>query len=62
VSALGFVKGKQVSFGMNIEKPLSEVLADFRAGRRVFPQAVATARRLVVGSERKAGGARFIRP
>jgi protease YdgD len=62
VSALGFVKGKQVSFGMNIEKPLSEVLADFRAGRRVFPQADATARRLVVGSERKAGGARFVRP
>lgn len=62
VSALGFVGGERVSFGMNIEAPLAEVLADFRSGHRVYPKAVSTARRLTVGGEHKAGGARFIRP
>jgi V8-like Glu-specific endopeptidase len=62
VSALGYVGNQQVSFGMHIEKPLAEVMADFQAGRRVFPSATANAKRVTVGAERKVGGARFVRP
>ena len=62
VSAMGTVNGRNVSFGMDIEAPLADVLADFRAGRGVYPVALPSARRLVVGEERSAGGARFIKP
>lgn len=62
VSALGYVNGRQVSFGMDLEAPLAEVLVDFRAGRGVFPAATQNIRRLSVGKDRKVGGARFVRP
>ena len=62
VSALGYVQGKRVSFGMHIEKPLAKVLADFHSGKGVYPATAVSAKRLKVGGERKAGGARFIRP
>ncbi len=62
VSAMGTVNGRQVSFGMDIEEPLADVLADFRAGRGVFPAVLPSARRLVVGEDRNTGGARFIKP
>ncbi len=62
VSAMGTVNGRQVSFGMEIEAPLADVLADFRAGRGVFPATLPSARRIVVGDDRNAGGARFITP
>ncbi|NKW72145.1 trypsin-like serine protease [Rhodobacteraceae bacterium R_SAG10] len=62
VSAMGMVNGRQVSFGMDIEAPLADVLADFRAGRGVYPVALPSARRLVVGDGQSVGGARFIRP
>ena len=62
VSAMGTVNGRQVSFGMDIEAPLADVLADFRAGRGVFPATLPSAKRMVVGDDRNAGGARFITP
>ncbi len=62
VSAMGTVNGRQVSFGMDIEAPLADVLADFRAGRRVFPAVLPSARRLVVGDDQSVGLARFIKP
>jgi len=62
VSAMGMVNGRRVSFGMDIEAPLADVLADFRAGRGVFPAVLPSAKRLVVGDDRNAGGARFIKP
>ncbi len=62
VSSLGSVNGRQVSYGMDIKAPLAHVMADFQAGRGVFPQATVGARRLIVGSQRQAGGARFLKP
>lgn len=62
VSALGVVNGTQYSYGMDIRLPLSEVLQDFGVGDRVYPKTVKEMRRLTVGSDRKVGGARFIRP
>lgn len=62
VSSLGFVNGRQVSFGMDIEAPLAQVMADYQAGRGIFPISVVGAKRLSVGSERQAGGARFLKP
>ncbi|MGB5559953.1 MAG: trypsin-like serine protease [Paracoccaceae bacterium] len=62
VSAIGKVEGRDVSFAMDIERPLSEALTALRSGNGVFPAAVTSARRLSVGGERSAGGARFIKP
>lgn len=63
VSAIGNLDGRPVSFGMDIEQPLAEVLADFRAGRGVYPAITPTARRIAVGGGlRNSTGARFLRP
>lgn len=62
VSALGVIGGRQVSFGMDLEGPLKQLQTDFRAGRGVFPETPTTSRRLTVGTARKAGNARFLRP
>lgn len=62
VSATGTHEGRKVSFGMDIELPLADILADFHAGRGVYPVAAPTARRITVGGDRNATGARFLRP
>lgn len=71
ISSLGDVAGQSVSFGMDIERPLARVLADFRAGRGVYPRAVSNARRVAVdqptpttlnGRFQGSGGAHFLRP
>lgn len=62
VSAIGQVEGREVSFAMDIERPLAEAMAALRSGVGVFPTAITSARRLAVGSERSIGGARFVKP
>ena len=62
VSAIGKVEGRDVSFAMDLERPLAEVMAAFRSGDGVFPAVASSARRLSVGGERTIGGARFIKP
>ena len=62
VSAIGQVEGREVSFAMDIERPLAEAMAALRNGVGVFPTAITSARRLAVGSERSIGGARFVKP
>ncbi len=62
VSALAINGNRQVSYGMDISVPLARVLRDFRAGRGVYPVATFGAKRITVGSNNNAGGARFIRP
>lgn len=64
VSAIGNLDGRQVSFGMDIEQPLEDIMDDFRAGRGVYPLATPKARRIVVGGggDRNTTGARFVRP
>ena len=62
VSAIGKVEGRDVSFAMDIERPLADVMKALRTGDGVFPATVTSARRLTVGDARSAGGARFIKP
>lgn len=62
VSAIGKVDGREMSFAMDIERPLADVLTALRSGKGVFPATVTAARRLSVGSERAIGGARFVKP
>ncbi len=62
VSALGHVNGKQVSFGMDIETPLAKIMADYQAGRGVYPTAIVGARRIAIGTDTSAGGAIFLKP
>jgi protease YdgD len=62
VSALGNVNGQQVSFGMDIEEPLAQIMADYRAGRGVYPTVTRDAKRIVIGSGSSSGGARFLKP
>lgn len=62
VSAIGRIEGRDVSFAMDIERPLADVMAALRSGDGVFPATVTSARRLSVGGARSAGGARFIKP
>lgn len=62
VSAIGEVEGRDVSFAMDLERPLAEVMAAWNSGVGVFPAVANSARRLSVGSERTIGGARFIKP
>lgn len=62
VSALGVINGRQVSFGMDLEAPLADVMTNFRAGRGVFPARATKSRRIAVGGDHKADGARFLRP
>ncbi|MEE9428445.1 MAG: S1 family peptidase [Paracoccaceae bacterium] len=62
VSAIGKSGDQQVSFGMDIRAPLAQILADFRAGRGVFPAKVISARRIVVGQSDQLGGAKFVKP
>jgi len=63
VSAIGNLDGRPVSFGMDIEQPLAELMTDFRAGRGVYPTATPDARRITVGGGLQGStGARFLRP
>lgn len=63
VSSLGFLNGKPMSFGMDLQQPLADVLSDLKAGRGVFPVIATGAKRIVVGgSEKQSGGARFLKP
>lgn len=62
VSSIGRVDGQKVSYGMDLREPLSELMADFRAGRGVFPSVSFGARKIGVGSSRESGGALFLRP
>lgn len=62
VSGLGEMAGKQVSFGMDLSKPLSKLLADLGAGRGVYPNKPVVSRRITVGKKRNDTGARFLRP
>ncbi len=62
VSAIGRVEGREVSFAMDIERPLAEAMAALRSGEGVYPATVTSARRLTVGGERSIGGARFVKP
>ena len=62
VSSLGSVDGNKVSYGMDLRKPLDELMADFRAGRGVFPAVSFAARKIGVGNSRELDGALFLRP
>jgi len=62
VSAIGNLDGQTVSYGMDIETPLAEVLAALRSGQGVFPSSVPSARRIAVGSGHSSTGARFLKP
>jgi V8-like Glu-specific endopeptidase len=62
VSAIGEIDGHDVSFAMDIERPLADALAALRSGQGVFPATVTSAKRLSVGGERTIGGARFVKP
>ena len=62
VSAIGEVEGRDVSFAMDIERPLAQAILALQTGDGVFPAATTAARRLSVGGERAIGGARFIKP
>jgi len=69
VSAMGMMDGRRVSFAMDIDRPLADLMQDFAAGRGVFPDAPVEARRLTAGTNGLAGtaarseiGAKFVRP
>ena len=62
VSAISVNNGLQVSYAMDIEKPLAEILTDFRAGRGVYPPVATVARRITVGGDKNGSGARFVKP
>lgn len=69
VSAMGEMDGRRVSFAMDIDRPLSDLLQDLAAGRGVFPDAPVQARRVTTGtgaggdtSTRAEIGAKFVRP
>lgn len=62
VSALGHRNGRQVSYGMDLAVPLARILADFRAGRGVYPAANSGAKRITLGSGSAPGGTGFLKP
>jgi len=62
VSSVGHANGRQVSYGMDIKVPLAQILADFRAGKGVYPAITFDAKRIRVGSKNNSGGARFLKP
>ncbi len=62
VSAIGDVNGEKVSFGMDIARPLKELMRDLRAGRGVYPPVSFGAKRIGIGEGRSSGGARFLKP
>lgn len=62
VSAIGEERGRQVSYGMDITAPLAKIMADFRAGRGVYPAVTFGAKRIAIGDATSAGGARFLKP
>lgn len=63
VSAIGNLDGRPVSFGMDIEQPMAEIMADFQAGRGVYPETTNAARRInTANSNGNSTGARFLRP
>jgi V8-like Glu-specific endopeptidase len=72
VSAMGEMDGRRVSFAMDIDRPLDDLLQDMAAGRGVFPAAPVQARRLTAEPDAGAGpdgtarrgeiGAKFVRP
>jgi len=62
VSAIGQEHGRQVTYGVDIATPLAKIMADYRAGRGVYPAATFDARRITVGGGTSPGGARFLKP
>jgi len=62
VSAVGKIDGETASFGMDIEVPFSQLMADYRAGRGVYPTKPIVAKRLTVGQGSQSGSAKFLRP
>ncbi len=62
VSALAHIADQQVSYGMDITRPLAQLLRDFKSGKGVYPAATFGAKRLTVGGKNSAGGAKFIKP
>lgn len=63
VSSLGFIDGKPMSFGMDLQKPLADVLNDLKTGRGVFPKVSTGAKRITVGGGgQRTGGALFLKP
>lgn len=75
VSAMGEMDGRRVSFAMDIDRPLTDLLEDLAAGRGVFPDAPVQARRVMAGTGGTAAatgsagpaargeiGAKFVRP
>ena len=63
VSAMGEMDGRRVSFAMDIDRPLADLMADFAAGRGVFPDTPVQARRLTAETATRGEiGAKFVRP
>ncbi len=63
VSAIGKSDdGRDVSFAMDIERPLAELISALQSGTGVFPATVTSARRIGIGAERSVSGARFVKP
>ena len=62
VSAIGEVRGQQVSFCMDLKAPLTRILADFRAGSGVYPTVTIGAKRINVRGGSALGDAKFVKP
>ena len=67
VSAKAEVRGRRVSLGTNLEKPLSEMMAVLSSGGGLVPRAVPVARTVKPDQPRRLnggsrGGAKFLRP
>ncbi|WP_158275512.1 serine protease [Maritimibacter sp. 55A14] len=53
----------RLSFGMDVERPLRELLAALRSGRGVFPETTApAAKRVNLDGGARSSGAKFLRP
>ena len=64
VSAKAEVRGRRVSLGTNLEKPLSEMMAVLQGGGGLVPRQVPAARTVKPNQTRRlnGGGAKFLRP
>jgi protease YdgD len=59
ISGMGYVNGRQLTFGMELPARVAELRHQMRVNRS---GPVAAARRVIVGSENAPGGAKFVRP
>lgn len=62
VSAKAEMSGQNVSLGTELGAPLEFLRAELDRGEGYFENAVPTASRLVVGTERRKTGAKFVKP